>query len=99
MTIGEMLLLCMHREYIMQAKLIQIGNSKGIRIPNHILKSLHISDSLDLIVDETKNEIILKSSIKPRENWDLAFQNMRSQSDDSLIIEDSIDLSSDQWEW
>jgi len=83
----------------MQTKVIHIGNSKGIRIPNHILKSLKISDEVDMIVDENKNEIILKPVKKPRENWDLAFKKMKEEKEDILIINDSIDLKTDQWEW
>ena len=83
----------------MQTKVIHIGNSKGIRIPNHILKSLRISDEVDMVIDENKSEIILKPIRKPRENWELAFKKMNEANEDKLLIDDSIDLKSDQWEW
>jgi len=83
----------------MQTKVVNIGNSKGIRIPNHILKTLNITDEIDMVVDENKSEIILKPVRKPRENWELYFKNMNEVGDDKLIINDSIDLKTDQWEW
>ena len=83
----------------MQTKVIHIGNSKGIRIPNHILKSLKITEEVDMIVDENRCEIILKAVKEPRENWDSAFKKMKETKDDLQIIDDSIYLKTDQWEW
>lgn len=83
----------------MQTKVIEIGNSRGIRIPNNILKSLNIVDVVDLIVDDNKCEIILKPVKKSRDNWAEVFKKMNQNGDDHLIIDDSIDLDSDQWEW
>lgn len=81
----------------MITKVIPIGNSKGVRIPNHIIKQLDIENQLELTVDESNSEIILKPIRKPREDWDLAFKGMKKRGDDNLIIDDSIDLNA--WEW
>ncbi len=81
----------------MITKVIPIGNSKGIRIPNHILKSLNIDSQLEMIVNQDNDEIILKPVHTTREGWDDAFKKMRVNSDDDLIIEDSLDLH--EWEW
>jgi antitoxin MazE len=81
----------------MIAKVIQIGNSKGIRIPNQILKEMHIEEQIELSVNDKKNEIILKPIKKSREGWNESFQKMKSNEDDKLIIDDSLDLK--DWEW
>ena len=81
----------------MITKVIPIGNSKGVRIPNHIIKQLDIENQLELTVNESNSEIILKPIRKPREDWDLAFKDMKKKGDDNLIIDDSIDLIA--WEW
>lgn len=81
----------------MIAKVIQIGNSKGIRIPNQILKEMNIENQIELIIDDKKNEIILKPVHKTREGWNDAFKKMKLSSDDKLIIDDSLDLN--DWEW
>jgi antitoxin MazE len=81
----------------MIAKVIQIGNSKGIRIPNQILKEMNIENHLELIVNDKKDEIILKPVHKIREGWNESFKKMNESSDDKLIIEDSLDLN--DWEW
>lgn len=81
----------------MLTKIIAIGNSKGIRIPNSVLKQLNIENQVNLIVDTNKKEILLKPVIKTRDGWNDSFKKMKHNNDDELIIDDSIDL--DDWEW
>ena len=52
----------------MQLDVVQIGNSKGIRIPKAILKQCQIEDQVDLEVEDGK--IILEARKKtPRKGW------------------------------
>jgi antitoxin MazE len=81
----------------MIAKIIQIGNSRGIRIPNQVLKEMNIEHEIELIISDKKDEIILKPVHKAREGWNESFKEMRNSSDDKLIIADSLDLK--DWEW
>lgn len=81
----------------MIAKVIQIGNSKGIRIPNQILKEMNIENQIELIISDKKDEIILKPVHRVREGWNDSFKKMKSVSDDKLVIDDSLDLN--DWDW
>lgn len=81
----------------MITKIIQIGNSKGIRIPSQVLQELNIENQVELIVGEKKDEIILKPVNKIREGWEESFKKMRTANDDTLVIDDSLDLN--DWEW
>ena len=81
----------------MITNIIDIGNSKGIRIPNYILKQLDIKNKIELTVNEANKIIIIKPIKKPREDWDEMFKAMHKRGDDNLIIDDSVDL--DDWEW
>jgi antitoxin MazE len=81
----------------MLTKVVPIGNSKGIRIPNNILKQMNIDNHLEMIVDETNEEIILKPVHKIREGWSDSFRKMKEKGHDELIIDDSLDLK--DWEW
>jgi antitoxin component of MazEF toxin-antitoxin module len=81
----------------MITKIVPIGNSKGIRIPNHILKQMNISDHLDLSIDETNENIILKPVHKVRDGWSESFKKMKKKGDDELIIDDSLDLEDCDW--
>lgn len=78
--------------------IVPIGNSKGIRIPKHILDSLDIQDKVELEIHE--QEITIKSVYKkPRQGWDEAFSSMHKQSDDKLILSDMNDTDIVDWEW
>ncbi|MFC1591055.1 AbrB/MazE/SpoVT family DNA-binding domain-containing protein [Thermodesulfobacteriota bacterium] len=71
----------------MDTKLVQIGNSKGIRIPQKILNHCHMEDRITLSVQD--DAIILKPlKSKPREGWDLAAKEMHAFGDDQLLIPD-----------
>jgi len=80
-----------------KTKIIQIGNSKGIRIPKHILERLNLKNQIELIIDDETQQIHIKSLNSVRKNWEEAFQKMHQLGDDELIIEDDLDL--DPWEW
>jgi antitoxin MazE len=71
----------------MEAKLIQIGNSKGIRIPHKILSQSGIDDKIELTA---KNGTIILKPLKkaPREGWALQAKKMRAEGDDRLLLPD-----------
>jgi antitoxin MazE len=71
---------------IMQIPVIQVGNSKGIRLNKTILEKYQIKDKIELIFEE--EFILIKPMKTPRQNWDLAFAEMHKNSDDNLLIDD-----------
>lgn len=82
----------------MKVSIIHIGNSKGIRIPKALLKLCHIKEEVDLDV-KGKSIVINPVKSKPREDWEEAFKTMHENKDDQLLIDDSIDLDMENWEW
>ena len=82
----------------MQARVVKIGSSVGVIIPNSIVKetSLQIGKKLDLRLIN-KSEIILTKP-NPREGWDLAAQELHSEQGDQLMIPDIFeDENFDEW--
>ncbi len=80
----------------MEIPVINIGNSKGIRLPKAILEQYNISDSLELILE--KGRIILKPKAVPRKGWEKAFKQMHTNSDDTLLIDDIFeDETFEEW--
>ncbi len=78
--------------------IVPIGNSKGIRIPKLVLQQCNIDK--DVVLEIEKDKIILMPiKRKPRKSWVKAFKMMSDTKDDKLIIDDSIDLDSGEWEW
>jgi antitoxin MazE len=83
---------------IMYAAVVPIGNSRGIRLPKSILDALNIKDKVEMEVHE--HEITLKPIEKvPRQGWEAAFDAMHENTDDALVIADSLDCDSFEWEW
>lgn len=80
----------------MEIPVINIGNSKGIRLPKAILEQYHISDTLELILE--KGRIILKPTLVPRKGWGKSFKQMHLNGDDQMLIDDVFeDESFEEW--
>lgn len=70
----------------MEAAIIKIGNSKGLRLSKTILEKYNIKDKVEMILEQ--GQIILKPIEKPRKNWEKAFEKMRENNDDKLLLDD-----------
>jgi len=85
----------------MKAKIIKIGNSRGIRIPKVILHQIGINDEVNLQVE--RDRIILRPIRDRRSGWRDSFREMALHSDDQLLDgSDAIEQSSwdaDEWVW
>ncbi|MCJ8346165.1 AbrB/MazE/SpoVT family DNA-binding domain-containing protein [bacterium] len=83
----------------MKSKIIQIGNSKGLRIPKSVIEQCELFDQVELIVDGT-NLIVkaIEDAPQPRKDWTAAFKLMHENSEDDLLIPDSFSDDED-FEW
>ncbi len=84
----------------MKAKLIQIGNSRGIRIPKTLLSQTGIVEEINMEVEE--NRIIIEPVKQNfRSNWNVLFKEMAEKNEDELFDEESLvnQTSFDETEW
>jgi len=82
----------------MLASVIQIGNSRGIRLPKRILSELNIKDEVELIVN--KDKLIIKGvEKKPRRGWNEAFTKMSNDKADKLLLPENIENETFEWVW
>jgi len=80
----------------MEAAIIKIGNSKGLRLSKTILEKYNIKDKIEVILE--MGQIILKPIESPRKNWEEAFKKMNAEGDDELLIDDVFaDESFEEW--
>lgn len=80
----------------MELSIINIGNSKGIRLSKTILEKYGIHDKIELILE--KGYIVLKPKTEPRVGWEKAFQKMHENGDDQLLINDIFeDETFEEW--
>lgn len=69
---------------------------KGVRLSKAILERYHITDKVEMILEE--GQIILRPVSKPRQGWAAAFQRMQEAGDDQLLINDVFeDEHLDEW--
>ena len=83
---------------VIRSKVVKIGNSRGIRIPRTVLEQAGLEDEVEMIVEGDK--LIIQSSHKPRQGWDVQFAGMAERNDDRLLEEDTPTHWDDQeWTW
>ena len=70
----------------MELSIINIGNSKGIRLSKNILDKYHLKDKINL--ELKKDCIVIKPNNNPRKDWEESFKKMRKNGDDKLLIDD-----------
>ncbi|HZK09064.1 MAG TPA: AbrB/MazE/SpoVT family DNA-binding domain-containing protein [Bacteroidales bacterium] len=70
----------------MEASIVQIGNSKGIRFSKTIIEKYNLRDKVEIILE--KERIIIKPLATPRKGWGLAFKKMAEHGDDVLLFDD-----------
>ena len=83
-----------------KTRIIQIGNSQGIRIPKPILEQLGFTD--EVVLEILPDQLIIRSVQQPRQRWDEAFKAMAEAGDDHLLDDDSLTLTEweeNAWEW
>lgn len=73
----------------MEVSIVQIGNSKGIRLSKTIIEKYNLRDKVDLVLEN--GQIIIKPLTKPRKGWSEAFKKMSEQGDDRLLFNDVFD--------
>ncbi|RME79095.1 MAG: AbrB/MazE/SpoVT family DNA-binding domain-containing protein [Chloroflexi bacterium] len=83
-----------------RTRIIQIGNSQGIRIPKPILEQLGFTEEVELEV--LPGQLIVRSIQQPRQEWDEAFKAMAEAGDDQLLDSEPLTLTEweeGEWEW
>ena len=82
----------------MKTKIIQIGNSQGIRIPKPLIKQCNLQGEVELEIHD--NEIVIRAPHSPRQGWANKFASMAAKGDDSLLdTETQSTWDGEEWEW
>ncbi len=70
----------------MEANIVKIGNSKGIRLSKMILEKYQIGEKVEIILED--DQIVLKPIKAPRAGWAETFKKLHKEGDDQLLIPD-----------
>ncbi len=85
---------------VVKARLIKIGNSRGIRIPKLLLEQVGLAGEVE--VEAQSGQLIIRAAKSPRQGWDAQFQDMARAGDDRLLDGEKISLTAwefGEWEW
>ncbi len=86
------------------ATLIQIGNSKGVRIPKALIEKAKLAN-VEIALEVVPQGLLLHPIVvKPRQNWEFQIQEAQSQydskTDDGLLTEQlNHNDDIDDWQW
>ena len=82
----------------MRAKIIRIGNSRGIRLPKPVIEQVGLVDEVELEVRD--GEIVISPVDRLRPGWAEAAQALSAQGEDQLLGEPtSTSFDQEEWEW
>ncbi len=82
---------------VVKARVIKIGNSRGIRIPKVLLAQTGIGAEVELEVQG--DTIIVRAPQHPRAGWEAAFAEMAVAGDDRLLDGEQLASAWDDEEW
>ena len=84
----------------MKTTLVQIGDSRGIRIPKAFLEQCRLDGQVEL--ELRHDHLVIHPARRPRSGWDDDFRQIREQGDDVLLDEASLaatEWDTIEWEW
>lgn len=64
----------------MNATLVRIGNSRGVRLPKAFIEAAHLENDLDL--ELRGDEVVIKAKRITREGWAVAAEECTQNDDD-----------------
>jgi antitoxin MazE len=83
----------------MKTRIVQIGNSQGVRIPKSLLEQTGLNGEVDICAQD--DTLVIRPTRKPREGWEEAFKQAAQGGEDPLADEVYIPTKWDEeeWEW
>ena len=80
----------------MKTRIVQIGNSRGVRLPKVLLDEAQLTDEVEL--DAEPGRIVIRRGNRPRAGWVAAARRMRERDEDRLL-DPSMPTRFDEKEW
>ena len=82
----------------MKGKIVQIGNSRGVRLPKPLLQEAGLSDIVEIVA--RNGTIVISSASHPRAGWAEAAKLAHERGDDEpLDPPTSSRFDEEEWKW
>ena len=83
---------------ITKTRIVQIGNSRGIRVPKVLLEHAQLPDEVELQAENGR--LIVRAARGPRMGWADAARAMRARGDDQLLDATTASrFDEKEWQW
>jgi antitoxin MazE len=83
---------------VTRTRIIQIGNSKGIRVPKVLLEQAELPDEVELQAE--RGRLIVRAARGARSGWAEAAQVMRARGEDQLLDTPTpSEFDTKEWKW
>ena len=96
----EPLLMLGHCDYIvitMKARLVRIGNSRGVRLPKAVIDQVGLHEDIELRVENDR--VIITAARPPRTGWEDAARRLAAEAHGVLDAPSPTRFDEDEWQW
>ncbi len=80
----------------MKARLVRIGNSRGIRLPKPLIEQAGLGEEVELLVQE--GAILIQSTTAPRTGWADAARHL-AHAEGTGLLDAPLPTKFDEGEW
>lgn len=81
-----------------RARIVKIGNSRGIRVPKVLLEQAQLPDEVELHAEPGR--LVIQATRRPRAGWAKAARAMRERADDAMLDAPTpTRFDQEEWEW
>lgn len=87
----------MPRSAAIKAHIVAIGNSRGVRIPQPLLKQAGLSDEVELHAE--RGRIVIAAARGARAGWAEAAAQLHARGEDGVIETPAPAFDAEEWEW
>jgi antitoxin MazE len=82
----------------MRARIVRVGNSRGVRLPKPLLEQSGLPDEVEIHAEPGR--IIIESARRARRGWAGAARAMTDRGDDALLDEPTpTAFDAEEWTW
>jgi len=82
----------------MKARLVKIGNSRGLRLPKPIIEEAGLADEVEIHVRD--GAVVIRATALPRAGWAEAARHLRRRGGGTLLDQPApTRFDREEWEW
>lgn len=82
----------------MKARLVRIGNSRGVRLPKAVIEQARLTDEVELEVRGAT--VVIAAAKRPREGWAEAARELHASGGDRLLDPATpTAFEETEWQW